>query len=74
MNSKQQDLLPDGDGLVDALPLPEPGVLIRIGRARTFHRARVAIRDMKVIVVTQCGIERDFVAVNLGGAEGASNE
>lgn len=44
---------------MDTLPLPEPGVLIRIGRAKRMHRARVAIRDMRVIVRTQCGLDRD---------------
>lgn len=45
--------------MIDNANPMQPGVLIRVGRARMFHRGRVVIRDMKVIVITQCGIERD---------------
>lgn len=43
----------------DMLPTADPAPIFRLGRGRTWHRARVLIEDGKVVVRSACGLLRE---------------
>lgn len=42
---------------MSTLPIGDIGPMLRIGRARTWHRPRIVIEGKKVVLRTQCGLD-----------------